>query len=62
MKWRLATRKTIYIISGARKDAARFIEDLNRCRAHPAIVYLSGQEAGERFSMPMRQRPPFCND
>ena len=26
MKWRLATRKTIYIISGARKDAARFIE------------------------------------
>lgn len=59
MKWRLATRKTIYIINGARKDAARFIEDLNRCRAHPAIVYLSGQEAGDALLDAYEAAPSF---
>ena len=47
MKWRLLTRKTIYIVTGARKDAAWFIRDLNRCRPRSAVVYLTEQDPGE---------------
>ena len=45
MKWRLLTRKTIYIVTGTRKDAAWFLRDLNRCIPHPAVVYLTDQES-----------------
>ena len=47
MKWRLVKRKTIYLVTGARKDVARFLQDLNRCVSHPAVVYITDQDAGD---------------
>ena len=47
MKWRMFTRKTIYLVTGTRNDAGRFIRDLNRCVPYPAVVYLTDQVSAD---------------
>lgn len=47
MKWRMFTRKTIYLVTGTRNDAGRFIRDVNRCVPYPAVVYLTDQVSAD---------------